>query len=103
VLDATFEFSGDRLTVYGELDPAGESAFVDYLQKLVEGTSAVITVDLTDVHYISSLYARHLAQAAVDAMQTGRTLVVKASREVHRLMTLGGIDRICELEKVTVG
>ena len=96
-LDPSFEICDNTLSVKGELDPHAEPAFVDMLKRLAESDLKEIIVDLTHVHYISSLYARHLAQVAVDAQKSGRHVMVRASREVFRLMQLGGIDKLCDV------
>ena len=96
-LDPVIEIRSGTLYVTGELDPHAEAAFVEKLDELAQSDLEVITVDLTNVHYISSLYARHLAQVSVDARKNGRRVVVRASREVYRLMQLGGIDQLCEV------
>ena len=95
---SSFELVENTLVVRGELEPECQPQFEQALEKLTGSEHADIILDLSDVHYISSSYVRYVAAAAVDMKRAGRTLTVRGSREVRRLMQLGGIDRLCTVE-----
>jgi anti-anti-sigma factor len=99
-IEPSIDVQGSRLTARGELGPEMEQVFEDAIHKLTQRDSGVYVVDMGGVAYISSGYVRLLALAMVDARKSGRSIVVRASDRVIRLLKMGGIDRLGTIELI---
>lgn len=100
--DTSFEVAGNRLRVCGELGPDDEKeeAFAKASQGLMETEHETLVIDLTAVRYMGSSYVRHIAPVMVWAKQHGRSVTVRATKRVARLLSIAGLDRLGDVEVV---
>lgn len=96
----SFEIEGNTLRVSGELGVDEERAFEQALRTLLATSYAALVVDLSGVKYASSGYVRHIAMAIMEAKRKNRTITLRASRRIARLLQIGGVDRLAPLEVV---
>ncbi len=92
------ETTTGALRVRGELGLDEEDRFVSCLRSLMDGEGDRVLLDLSDVRYVSSSYVRHIAAAMVEARGSGRAMVVRATKRVARLLELGGLGKLGEIE-----
>jgi len=96
----SFEIDGNTLRVRGELGVDEEKAFEQALRELLATNHAALVIDLASVRYASSGYVRHIAMTIMDAKQKNRSVTVRASRRIARLLQIGGVDRLAPVELV---
>lgn len=96
----SFEVEGGALRVRGELGVEDEKAFEQSLGALLASNSPELIIDMSGVSYASSGYVRHIAMAIVEARQKGRSISIRASRRIARLLQIGGVDKLAPLEIV---
>jgi len=92
--------NGNTLRVAGELGPDNESPFDEATRKLLASQENPLVVDLSGVHYVASSYVRHIVTFAIEANRQGLTVVLVAERRTIRMMELGGLDRLDNVELV---
>jgi len=97
---ARIEVSGDTLRVSGDLGLDEHLAFVMALEELMATEHTGLNIDLTDVHYINSIYVSAIALAIVQVKKQGRSLSVRAATRVSRILSLGGVEVLGSVETV---
>ncbi len=65
-----------RIALAGKLDVEGEGKIGDEFRRIVDGSSANVLVDLTEVSYLASLGIRLLFAGAKSLGASGKKLVV---------------------------
>ena len=94
-----FELEGSTLRVSGDLRTPIEMRFDIMTQELLESTSeAEITIDLSEVSGMNSMYLGALAAVAAETRKQKRELVVIAREKVGELIMQCGFDRIMTLQ-----
>lgn len=99
-LDARYTLGRAGLRVAGELSSDDEGSFDYHLRKLLDSGEPELTLDLSEVRYVSSGYVRHVAVAMIDASKRGIKFKVLAGPRTARLLRLGGIDKLGTIEEV---
>ena len=91
--------SGHSLVILsGELDTAATEQFADDLAPLMEGEGKEITVDLTELEFISSAGMRMLLKLNKNASATGGKVILKGmSDDIKQIFQLTGLDNMFEI------
>jgi len=99
--DAFFEVTQSELPgvpvldVGGEIDVATSPRLKELLTGLIEGGSALVIVNLTEVTFIDSTGLGALAAAVRDARAVGGDLrLVVTSPQIIKLLELTGLDEV---------
>jgi len=92
--------NGNTLRISGELGPDNESPFDEATRKLLASHENPLVVDLSGVHYVASSYVRHIVTLAVEANRQGLRVVLVAERRTIRMLELGGLDKLDNVELV---
>lgn len=95
---SSYEESGGRLRVKGELDGSSLESFGEHLKAFVQKASGDLQIDLSDIRYVSSSFIGYLARALVDAKAKGCKVTICANERVVRLLKVAGIDRLAPIE-----
>ena len=98
--EPSFEIRGSTLRVCGELGPGEQGVFGKVSQALKETRDKTLVIDLSVVDFMTSSYVRDIALLMVWAKQHDRSVVVRATKRVARLLSMGGIDKLGNVEVV---
>ena len=95
-----YELGEGRLAIRGPLTESLDITFDINCRKLLDSKGPNLVIDLSAVSGITSMYLGTLAGVASEASAQGRTLVVRANRQVADLIRQVGFDRIMTMEVV---
>jgi anti-anti-sigma factor len=96
----SIKLSGGTLHVRGDLGVDDEAAFSKAADELLATEHPEMMIDISGVRYISSIYVRDIALAMVHADDKGRSVSVRATDTVARILALGGVDSLGKVEVV---
>ncbi len=99
---AEIEVSGNTLRVTGQPALALEEAFRLAVRRLLGTDHETLVVDLSGVPYIGSEYLGELAAMVVEAAQKQRSVSIRATGTVAKLLRLGELDKLGSVEVVGV-
>jgi anti-sigma B factor antagonist len=94
------EERGTVLAVSGELDLASAPALEEELEKVINGGSGTVIVDLRDLEFIDSTGLSVLVKAHQRAQESDCSFgLVRGGAQVQRLLSLTGLeDRLAVVE-----
>jgi anti-anti-sigma factor len=95
---ATFALEGNRLTVSGEIVPQAEARYAEALFELLETEFEELVIDLAGLDYLCSGYVGAMCMFAHAAARGGRSVLVTASPEVGRILTMTGFNRLAQVQ-----
>ncbi len=97
---AEFKLDAEKgtLKVAGKLFVDEETELRRCCDEILRGPSWDLTVDLKKVSAISSMSVGIIAALWLDAVTLERNLKVSPSKEVRRIFTLAGFDRVFKLD-----
>ena len=95
---AIIKVLGNTLVASGQLGFDEEGAFMQATRELLEMETDVLTIDLSGVTYMGSGHVCEVALAMVYAKQHDRTLSLRATKRVAHILSLGGVDRLGDIE-----
>jgi anti-anti-sigma regulatory factor len=92
-----FDLSDNRLTVTGALDQDSEAGLRRALSDLLLTDSAVVEIDLREVHSITSLCIGAVVATWIDLHACDRRLQVLPSQHVLRIFDTAGITQVFDI------
>jgi anti-anti-sigma factor len=99
-LPRKFEVNGNRLRVQGELGPDDERAYSEALFELLKTGFDEIEVDLRGLSYMSSAYVGSTCLLTLVANQRKRDVTLIAKRDIGRILTASGLDKLTTVKIV---
>jgi anti-anti-sigma regulatory factor len=96
----SIKVTGGALQVQGDLGFDEEKPFSTALQELMATEYTELVIDLSDVRYLSSLYAGEIALMLVRAGEQDRPTTVRVTDKVAHILLLCGIDTLGKVEIV---
>ena len=96
--DTRIEVSGNTLRVFGDLGPDEVLAFRKAAQDLVETEHGDLVMDLAGTRYIGSVYVRDIALVMLEAKKLGRSVSVRTTRSVARILSMVGVDKLGDIQ-----
>ena len=97
---ATCEIAGNTLRVSGQLVPSGEKELFTALHDILAVDEASLVMDFSELTRMSGSYLPCFALMVLDANLRGRTITVRATRSLSRLLLLAGLNRLGTIEEV---
>ena len=95
----TFEVSGNTLHVRGELGPEEEKDFAGALREFATTNCAShVTIDFSEVRYLSSCHLGHLVFALMDLKGMGATVALRARKRVRHVLEISGLAKLATIE-----
>ncbi|MHC5057585.1 MAG: STAS domain-containing protein [Planctomycetota bacterium] len=95
-----YELLGGQLRVVGAIGYDLNTGFRDKCDQLLASGEKDLLVDLSQVLYLSSSHIGVIARLATEAASQERTVKVRVTGKVARVLKFAGIDRLVELEDV---
>jgi anti-anti-sigma factor len=87
-----------QLKIKVDLQAGLEDALREACAQLLENTSAMLTIDLSDVKYIHSLSVGMLSYAWVEALSRDKDMNFIVSRAVADVFERTGLDKVFNFE-----
>ncbi len=91
---ASFDLSGDRLSVSGALDANAQSQLSDHCRKLLDSGGDAVTIDLSGVEMITSVCIGTLVATWIDLNSAGKRAELVASSGVMKVLDLVGLTQM---------
>jgi anti-sigma B factor antagonist len=85
----------------GELDIASAATFEDELRRAIDSDACTVILDVEGLTFIDSTGLRAFLKAAEMSRSTGRSLIVRASKEFRRLVEVSGVEETFQLDRST--
>lgn len=98
-----YELLGGQLRVVGAIGYDLNTGFRDKCDQLLATGEKQLTLDLSQVLYLSSSHIGVIARLATDAMGQERNVKVRVTGKVARVLRFAGIDRLVDLEDIDAG
>jgi anti-anti-sigma factor len=93
-----YESAENHLKVIGELGATAEQRFREELEKLVVGGDGVVTVDLSEAKYITSVCIGALVVLCIDLRSMGRRAQCVLSPGVGKTLDMVGLTPMLMLD-----
>jgi anti-anti-sigma factor len=93
-----YKLEGSVLTVTGPLDAESDQEFQERCRRLMDCEGDVLTLDMREVHSITSSCIGVLSVIWVDTLTQDRQLEVIVSDKVRRALTIAGFHRVFALK-----
>ncbi|MHC4505109.1 MAG: STAS domain-containing protein [Planctomycetota bacterium] len=98
--DKSIEVSGNTLRASGDLGANEKDAFGKAIQDLMATEQTELVIDISGVPCMTSVYVRDIALVMVWAKQHDRSVRVRATDRVARLLSMGGIEKLGQVDVV---
>lgn len=82
------------LTARGVLEYEEKADFEAQLHSLMAIRSVSLVIDLSGVRHIDSSYVPCIALAMIDAEKKGKSITIRASPSIARVLRMGALDRL---------
>ena len=86
------------LVIAGELDLTIVPALAQHLEQVLARQPRRLVLDLAQVTFVDVAAARLLSQATQPRPAAGRPVLRQAGPEARRILTLTGLDALCEFD-----
>lgn len=97
-IDRSQDEQGTVIALKGRLDTDNADKFEDEVTSKIEGVQH-LTMDLSELSFISSAGLRVFMQAAKNVAEAGGTFIVKgATDEVKAVFEMTGLDNVVEMK-----
>jgi anti-anti-sigma regulatory factor len=102
-LSKEFEVQNDKLFIRTpDLSPQRISEFESSFQELLNSNTSLITLDFTNVYYISSVYLSYLLKFHERVRSANKELVVVISQKTSKMLTFAELHRLIPFKMYVV-